>query len=64
MALIRFRVAAGEACVRLRSSRESGLHEAFDRVVVSDFTAAAQPDAGFASCYIGDLLREKPCLLR
>jgi hypothetical protein len=43
-------VAAGEACVRLRSSRQTGIHN-LPETPHCLFRTAAQPNAGFASCY-------------
>jgi hypothetical protein len=44
-------VAAGEACVRLRSSRKFQEPGLSCRVAINHFATAAQPNAGCASCY-------------
>jgi hypothetical protein len=44
-------VAAAEGCVRLRSSRNSDPFGFFRHTASACFTTAAQPNAGFASCY-------------
>ncbi|WP_218563476.1 hypothetical protein, partial [Pseudomonas sp. 43NM1] len=46
-------VAAGEACVRLRSSRKTCVRGLSDTPRFLDGATASQPDAGFASCYRG-----------
>ncbi|MGF6287695.1 hypothetical protein, partial [Pseudomonas silensiensis] len=46
-------IAAGEACVRLRSSRKTCEFNLPERTAVSEFTTASQPNAGYASCYKG-----------
>jgi len=45
-------VAAGEACVRLRSSRKISKCGISGRPNQAGFTTASQPNAGFASCYV------------
>ncbi|EJM62857.1 hypothetical protein PMI28_00406 [Pseudomonas sp. GM48] len=44
-------VAAGVACVRLRSSRKISVRGTSQKIVQAGFTTAAQPDAAFGSCY-------------